>query len=198
MRNQTKTESEQAGGKPSGNEPKSASRRRFGAAGLSGGGVLLSLTCKPVLGAVVSTSPSGFLSANQSTHGAAAINSARLPTFWMSTSLWPIDQSTKFSQIFNTNIESELGQASFKELVSGKKTGNKLESATALLFDPNQLGMYLCTAMLNARQGWTPFLPDARIVEMYSEYRLNGFYAPTATVKWSDGQIVQYLKSTQS
>lgn len=181
-----------------GNGPASPSRRRFGAAGMAGGGVLLTLTCKPVLGGVVSAAPSGFLSANQSTHGAAAFNGARLPAFWMSTSLWPIDASTQFGQVFNCNLDSDLGRTTFKEMISGKKTSKKSEESLSSTVDPNQLGMYLCTAMLNARNGWTPFLPDTRITEMYSEYALNGFYSPTATTKWTDVQIVQYLKSTQS
>lgn len=198
MPKQNSSESTKPSATPDGSAPQSPSRRRFGAAGLSGGGVLLSLACKPVLGAAVSKAPSGFLSANQSTHGPAAFNGARLPSFWESTSLWPIEPSTKFSQVFNADRESPLGKATFKDLVYGRKNEGSSTDKSMDTVDPNQLGMYLCTAMLNARKGWTPFLPDARIVEMYSEYKLNGFYAPTATVKWSDVQIVQYLKSTQS
>ena len=135
-------------------------RRRFGLVGVGTSGVLLSLACKPVLGGVVSTSPSGCLSANQSMHGEKAFNGARQPTYWASTGSWPIDGSTKFGQIFSCNRNSELGDTCLKDLVSGiTKSEGGTTKTVPVTADTNQLGMYLTTAMLNARKGWTPFLP---------------------------------------
>jgi hypothetical protein len=46
-------------------------------------------------------------------------------------------------------------------------------------------------------QGWTPFLTVERVQSMFSEWQATGYFSPTAGVKWSAAQIVDYLKRTQ-
>lgn len=162
-------------------------RRRFGRAGLGTSGVLLTLACKPVLGGVVCKTPSGSLSANQSTHGGqTAICSGRRPQYWQNNMTWPIEPKTKFSRVFSTHDQSAFADATLAELIVLHKS------------DTHQLGMYLTSALLNARMGWTPFLSEDRIQAMYLEWRTRGEFSPTANVKWTAQEIVKYLKSTQS
>jgi len=162
-------------------------RRRFGrAAGLGGSGVLLTLACKPVLGAVVCKTPSGFLSGNQSTHGASALCNGRNAQYWSATSSWPVSKKTKFPKVFNAGPGSALEQATLAEVVAGHTA------------DPDKVAMHLTTALLNSRSGWTPFLTEEMLQGMFLEWRTKGFYTPTVNVQWTGADIVNYLKATQA
>lgn len=162
-------------------------RRRFGHAGLGTSGVLMTLACKPVLGGVVCKSPSGFLSANQSTHGGqVAICSGRRAQYWAANENWPIDRQTKFSQVFSSPSSGAFSQLTLGDLIARNVS------------DVDGFGMCLVAALLNSRMGWTPFLPEDRIRAMYLEWRTKGYFSPTATVKWTAVEIVSYLQSTQA
>src|SRR5471030_2339332 len=155
-------------------------RRRFGRAGLGASGVLLTLACKPVLGATAQ-SPSGFLSANQSTHGRPEISNGRRPEYWCGGAHWPIAPTTRFSQVFSCGFGTTLA-------------GTIVPRAD----DPQQLACYLTAALLNARSGRTPFLREETLQAMFLEWRSRGYFSPTATVQWGAAEIVQYLRATQS
>jgi hypothetical protein len=64
--------------------------------------------------------------------------------------------------------------------------------------DPHQLGAHCVAALLNARKGWTTVLTEAQIRNMFNEYDTNGFFVPTADVKWYPADIVAYLKTTMT
>jgi hypothetical protein len=55
----------------------------------------------------------------------------------------------------------------------------------------------LVAAYLNAKQGWTPFLKEETVKAMFSECFGRGWFEPTAGVKWSKGDCINYLKATQ-
>lgn len=165
------------------------SRRRFNRAGLGASGVILTLACKPVLGGVVSKAPSGFLSANQSTHGAAAqtsFSSARQPEYWQDATNWPVPPKTKFSHVFSCNSGSPFVALTLGELIASHPS------------DTTRIGKYLSAAMLNSRSGWTPFLREDTIQAMYIEWRTKGYFSPTANVRWGAADIVNYLRATQA
>lgn len=167
------------------------SRRRFGrSAGLGASGVLLTLACKPVLGAVAAT-PSGFHSANQSTHGpetARVMNNARRPETWLiqDPGSWPVPADTPFSSLFPAPPGTPLGDATITQVMQGVPA------------DPQQVAKYLTAAMLNARAGYAPYLTEDRVLAMYNEWRSVGYFTPTADVQWYAGDILNYLMSTQA
>jgi len=59
---------------------------------------------------------------------------------------------------------------------------------------------HLLAAYLNKKGGGGASIPnivltETAILTIWSEYAQNGFYAPFATVKWYDAEIINYLKS---
>lgn len=62
--------------------------------------------------------------------------------------------------------------------------------------DPQQLGAHIVAALLNAKMGWTPVLTEAQVIGMFNEWNLNGYFEPTAGVKWYAADIVAYLQTT--
>lgn len=166
--------------------PAHPSRRKFATAGLAASSVLLTLASRPVIGQVVSKSPSGFLSGNQSSHGTPAISQGRSPGYWKNhPASWPVPTSTRFSHVFNCSPSSPYAKYTLLELLWPKKD------------DPYHFGMHLVAAYLNAMKGWTPFLEEQRIKAMFTEWQAKGVFSPTATVSWTAPEIVTYLKATQ-
>ncbi|RJG07062.1 hypothetical protein D3870_14600 [Noviherbaspirillum cavernae] len=164
-----------------------ASRRHFAKAGLAASGVLITLASRPVIGAAVSKSPSGFLSGNQSSHGQPVASQGRSPGYWKNhLGSWPVSTDTQFNHVFGCSPTSVYGKYTLLELLSHKKD------------DKHNLGMHLVAAFLNARKGWTPFLREDRIKDMFTEWQSRGAFSPIATVDWNASEIVNYLQATQS
>ncbi len=163
------------------------SRRRFGKSGLAASGMLITLASRPVLGAEVCKSPSGFLSGNLSTHGAPPICEGRSPGYWKTRTSWPIANRTTclFSSVFTCAPGSPYSSVTMLDLLSHQD------------FDSNNLGMHLVATYLNAMEGLTPFLAVERIVSMFTEWQATGYFSPTAGVTWNAAQIVDYLQQTQ-
>ncbi|MES2537657.1 MAG: hypothetical protein V4632_17495 [Pseudomonadota bacterium] len=166
---------------------RNASRRRFTKSGLAASGVIMTLASKPVLGDVVCTSPSGFLSVDTSTHGPAPVCLGRSPGYWKNhVSNWPIGTDTKFSRIFTCSPNSNYKDVTMLDLLDPQK------------YDKHGLGRHLVAAYLNAEMKWTPFLPTENIVAMFTECQSPGYYKPTATVQWTPAEVVEYISSTQA
>jgi hypothetical protein len=66
------------------------------------------------------------------------------------------------------------------------------------LSDPDNLGMHIVAALLNARKGLTPILSESDVINMWNEWATKGYFEPTASVHWSSAQIVQYIQGTFS
>src|SRR6476469_11211041 len=58
------------------------------------------------------------------------------------------------------------------------------------------LGSYVAAALLNAASGRTPFLNDATIRKMWNDLVSQGYFVPTAGVRWDADQVTTYLRST--
>ena len=177
-------------GSPAGSDVNKA-RRRFTMAGLAGSGVIMTLTTRSAL-ASNAISPSGFVSVNQSRHGAIALSQARLPTYWSQATHWPVDKQTKFGAIFHQcSQNSTCYQASVQDVISGKVAIDLHGSSNA--------GQYLVAAYLNALMGWTEdFLNTSQCITMGNEWLTTGVFHPTANVTWNSAQIVHYFQSTQT
>jgi len=64
-------------------------------------------------------------------------------------------------------------------------------------------GMYdfarhICAALLNSAAGLTPVLDETAVRTMWNEYVNRGYVEPTAGVKWSCDDCVEYLQSTMT
>lgn len=166
-------------------------RRRFTMAGLAGSGVIMTLTTRSAL-AATAISPSGFVSVNQSRHGASALSQARLPTYWSQAPRWPVDKQTKFGAIFHQcSTNSPYYHATCHDVVSGKVAIDMHGNTGA--------GQYLVAAYLNASMGWTnDFLNTSQCITMGNEWLTTGTFHPTANVAWNSSQIVHYFQSTQT
>jgi hypothetical protein len=62
----------------------------------------------------------------------------------------------------------------------------------------DQLAQYCVAAKLNCRAGYTPFLSENTVNDMFTSCRTKGYFNPTAGVQWTASQCVDYLKSTQN
>jgi hypothetical protein len=167
--------------------PHGESRRRFTASGVAVSGVLLTLASRPVLGDPVAKSPSGFVSGNQSAQGPQPVSFGRSPGYWKNhTDSWPIPTDTPFKKIFPCSTTSPYKKYTFLDLMNPQSD------------DVNKLGMHLAAALLNARKGWTPFLPEETIFQIFSQWQSAGRFSPVPGVYWDAAQIVVYITATQS
>lgn len=174
---------------PEQKEIASPSRRRFGSAGLVATGLLASVSSPSALGGeLVCRSPSGFLSGNLSTPGEQPICAGRSPGYWKNHASWPIAnrETALFREVFSCRAGSPYYDVTLLKVLEPQA------------FDKNKLGMHLTAAFLNAMAGLTPFLTVERIKSMFTEWQLTGYFSPTAGVKWTPAQIVEYLDQTQA
>jgi len=67
------------------------------------------------------------------------------------------------------------------------------------LTDTGNLGSHIVAALLNAKAGLTDdVLDETAVIGMWTEWAANGYYEPTAGVKWYAADIVRYITSTFS
>lgn len=184
------------------------SRRHFTKSSLLVPGVLLTLTSRSVMGGdFMCKTPSGFLSGNVSTHGTPTTCSGLSPGYWGNhPAQWPVPYlpgkckedhctkasdwsgGTRFCNVFNCSGRGAIyAQYSMMQVIW--LPGN---------LDPYQLGAHVVAAVLNSRMGLTPILTEAQVTNIFNEWNINGFFEPTAGVKWYAPEIVTYLQSTQS
>lgn len=58
------------------------------------------------------------------------------------------------------------------------------------------LGGCVVAAMLNVAAGRTPYLTEGRIREMWNDLMKQGYFEPTAGVRWGPLEVTTYLRST--
>ena len=86
------------------------SRRRFATSGLAASGIILTLASRPVLGASVCLSPSGFISGNTSTHGDLPLCEGRSASFYSAST----DSKSSTSSFSSASTVDTLLDAKFK------------------------------------------------------------------------------------
>ena len=169
------------------------SRRSFSKSGLVASGVLLTLSSRPVLGASVCVSPSGFISGNTSTHGDLPVCDGRSAGFYLDPSL-NLDLRAQFRTMFPTASDSAYRNKALSFILTTPWPTNPQNPSV-----PTQnLLKHLVVAILNARSGKTPFLTEATIKSIFDEWRAIGTFSPTAGVAWDASQIINYLSQTQN
>jgi hypothetical protein len=183
------------------------SRRHFTKSGLAVSGVLLTLASRPVLGAVQCQSPSGFISGNVSATGTPQECSGLSPGYWKNhPEAWPSPYkagtcSAGCGQASNwTNVDATMFVAAFNcsnhGLIYAPYTMFEVISSGGGSVDPQELGAHIIAALLNARKLLTPVLTEPQVINMFNEWNLNGYFEPTAGVKWYGEDIVEYIIST--
>lgn len=195
------------------------SRRKLAGAAL-GVSAIFTLASRPVLAANQCMSPSGAVSGNLSQHGTPITCSGRTPGFWkMHAPEWPspyLPGSCSTGNACN-RVQHWTGGTLFHPLFSGTQfmadiDGNPSTPKTSLslmqvmmlsngsnpwgLTDPDNLGAHIVAALLNAKAELTPVLSEMDVMGMWNEWVSKGYFEPTAGVKWSSAQIVDYLKTT--
>ncbi len=169
------------------------SRRQFATSGLAVSGVILTLVSRPVLGATVCVSPSGFISGNTSTHGDLPVCDGRSAGFYLDPSR-NLDLSAQFRTMFPTASESAYKNKALSFILTTPWTTNPQN----LSVPTQNLLKHLVVAILNARSGKTPFLTEATIKSIFDEWQAIGTFSPTAGVAWDASQIINYLSQTQN
>lgn len=182
------------------------SRRHFGKTGLAVSGVLFTLASRSAVGGnFVCKSPSGFLSGNLSAHGTPVTCSGLSPGYWGThPAQWPMPyQAGLCSNSPCTKAADWSAGTSFRSVFNCSGNGAVYASHSLMQViwltgnaDPFQLGAHIIAAVLNARMGATPILTEAKVVNIFNEWNLKGFFEPTAGVKWYAPDIVTYLQST--
>jgi hypothetical protein len=172
-----------------------ASRRRLLRGGLAAAPVMMTLVSRPVRagGGTKCTAASAFASVNLSRPDLMSNCSGRVPPYWSGTTSWPSgckangSNATQFTAIFPTgNVYA--GQTLMQVLNNGSSVGQ------------SGVARYLVAAYLNAGNGWTPnnVLSQSTAKSIWSSFVSNGYYTPTAGVKWNSDQIIAWLGSTMS
>jgi hypothetical protein len=64
--------------------------------------------------------------------------------------------------------------------------------------DWDRLAQHCMKALLNCRAGLTPFCTEQTVKAIYNECRTKTYFEPTAGVKWTPKQCVDYLISTEN
>ena len=161
------------------------SRRRFTKSGLAVSGVLMTLATRPVLGGGTCgvASPAGSIKVSNCV---VSLNLARNADFWVS----PLN-STSWSRANSTSQKAKFKN----EIGAGGTTDYGNDSLYQVISSGQELDKCLVAALLNARCGWTPYLTEKTIKQMYSA---RGSYAPTPGARWSNFDIIDYLKKTQT
>lgn len=196
---------EQQAPKSAGTSPSvQEARRKLLKGGLAAGPVIMTLASRPVLAQTLPgqcQTPSGFLSGNVSQQGKAEICAGRTPGFWKQSqhfSAWPAPYFPTTTNgvdghqatLFHSQTTGFGGsQFSGKTMLQVLDTGGG--SSTAL-------GRHICAALLNARSGMVPptILSETTCRKIWNDFTNQGYYEPTAGVKWYADDIVAYLKTT--
>jgi hypothetical protein len=171
---------------------KGAARRRFARTGLAGG-VLMTLVSKPGM-AMSCTSASGFASGPNASISPRTECSGRSPGYWHKwLGEWQkagLKTNTPFGMVFacGSTFTAPLAKQTLLEVVDQAKGPKHV--------DQNNVARHLVAALLNARSGKVPQLPEREVMEIWNSYARTQTYSPKKGVVWNGADIVLYLKST--
>jgi hypothetical protein len=184
----------------------SGARRRLLRGGLSAAPVLMTVVSRPVLGQnaclTASASVGSVPSSGQQT--STVVCSGLSPQQWKA-------QATRWPTPYVGAVQQSEG---FRALVSQTPTafhcpttglaGHVFSDRSMLaVIEVNEggqgvtaLGRYVVAALLNARAGRTPVLSETTVRSMWNDVINQGYFEPTAGVRWGPTEIVQYIKTT--
>ncbi|MBT9589828.1 MAG: hypothetical protein IV089_02765 [Thiobacillus sp.] len=199
------------------------SRRKLTGAVL-GVSAVFTLASRPVL-AGQCMSPSAAVSGNLSQHGTPTVCSGLSPGYWKEKpESWPspyapgtatnskvkgpgyTNQVQNWSEgtLFHPIFSGSQFMADLDDNATTAKTSLSMMQVMIMsdgnnpwgLNDPDNLGAHIAAALLNAKAGLTPVLSEVQVINIWNEWALKGYFEPTANVKWTSAQIVEYIKTT--
>lgn len=192
------------------------SRRRFTRAGVGASAVILTLTSRSALAQVACKSPSGFASANLSQHNAESVACDGITAErWLDPNRqWPIARETRFVDIFGSSslmfrtgapqkfYDAFPSRVDKKDVPPGQAAkSSSLDEATlyeALNGTETPVVVkFIIAAYLNFRDGLNAYPTDLQSIAIFKEWQSVGFYTPSAGIKWTENDIINYLGSTQ-
>lgn len=193
------------------------SRRKLAGAAL--GAAVLTLASRPVLAGQCVT-PSAACSGNLSQHGRPTTCSGKSPGYWKEhPESWPApylpgDCTNQCNDVSNWSGGTPFHPTFMGDIFKADLDNNPVTPKTSIsmmqvmimsngnnpwgLSDPDNLGMHIVAALLNAKSGYTPVLTEIAVINMWNEWATQGYFEPTAGVQWNSAQIVTYIKSTFS
>jgi hypothetical protein len=80
---------------------------------------------------------------------------------------------------------------------SGKRKRRSNDRGPRIPRQQDHVARHIVAALLNAQAGLTPAVSVRTVKGIWNEYRSNGYFEPTAGVRWSSDDILTYLASTQ-
>lgn len=191
------------------------SRRRFTRAGVGASAVILTLTSRSVLAQATCNSPSGFASANLSQHNHESARCEGVTASrWLDPNReWPVPKETRFIDIFGSSslmfrtgtpqkfYDAFPSRMDKKDLPPGQAKSSTLDEAS--LYDALNgtetpaVVKSLIAAYLNFKAGLNSYPTDLQAIAIFKEWQTNGIYTPSAGIKWTEDDILNYLGATQ-
>jgi len=164
-------------------------RRRLLKGGLAAAPVALTVTSRPVLGAIECQGPTGFQSANVSrlvgAPGGLSCGTRKLPADWVATGVtWPAGytRAMLFGSAFpQTTLYAAL---TLEQVLAGPSTGTANDKLIAQL---------VVAALLNSASTTVPSVQQVR--DLWTGYLGNNF-RPGSEAVWPPSKIIKYLQYT--
>jgi hypothetical protein len=182
----------------------SLSRRRLLRGGIAAAPVILTVAPGSVLAGTSCTTASAFASLNASRTSSLPVCSGHKPDWWCAnTGSWPTSSctpNTKFQDCGFAVHSSFSGMTKLLDVLKFTETsGHKC------------VAKHIVAALLNAKTGITPpeVLNEAKVKAVWNEFCPNGWFVPTAGIKWYDvtptvvvgknpGGVTGWLQTTMS
>jgi len=174
-----------------------SSRRRILRAGVGTAPVLLTLMSRPVLG-IECMAGSAMGSTLHASHSAQIATCSGLTVAaWINSNSWP-DPYKKTAKNGAHGWDATKYHCTTTGFNGTTFSGNVMLDVMNLADDggTKSLGRYCAAALLNARSGRTPVLSETTVRGMWNAFLAQGYYEPTAGVRWGAAQIVAYIKTT--
>jgi hypothetical protein len=185
--------------------PQSDERRRMLRGALAVAPVVMTLASRPVIGQVTCMDPSMTATGSLNPSGKAAFSaqvcSGYTPEQWKTLAhQWPEpycatstdslgaqQQATKY-HCPTTGLNGwTFGDRTMLEVIDIGEGGG---------LGASSLGRYVVAALLNACSGRTPVLDETAVRNMWNDVVNQGYYEPTAGIRWTAPEIIAYLKTT--
>ena len=185
--------------------PISTGRRRLIHAGLATGSVVMTVASRPVLGQACTVSTIGSHTALTSHTTTTCVPAMGLsPEQWKARAdTWPSPYCGVAAQALSyqgvTTREPTAYHCPTTGLggrVFGSHTMIEVIDITNGGRNLDTLGRYTVAALLNARSGRSPMLPEAVVRNMWNDLINRGYFEPTAGVQWGAAEIVAYIRTT--
>jgi hypothetical protein len=177
-------------------------RRQLLRGGLAAAPVLLTVTSRPVMGQACSMSIGMSISMKTSlTHecppalGLAPQQWKAKATQWPSPYCGAVNHQASYLSYQQPTLfhcpttglgGSVYGDRTMLEVIDFQEGGHGIQS----------MGRYIVAALLNARAGLTPVLPESTVRDVWNNLINLGYYEPTPGVKWGPSEIIAYIKTT--